>query len=220
MVGKRFNGSGNRDRPRTQLPGQALSSYDPHLSSKDITESTAHSSDQFVFARPGCKQKHRRFLSMDRVTRVGGHLHCRVCAGGGSSYEQQCYKLLDRMVDIQAYAVEACAVPGKVQFQGGVLHVGKHKWDVVLLQPAKVLIAVQGEQHTSKEDTRRNNRGHDLADQKARDMALAQAAISSGYHVVWLHPGDRRGLSARWQVAIQAAIDAVRARQAPKLYHG
>jgi hypothetical protein len=219
-VGKRFNGSGTKGRPRTHLPAQAQSSYDPHLSNKDITQCTAYTTDQFVFTRQGCSRKHRRFLSSDRITRLDGHMQCKVCSGGGSSFERECYRLLDKMQEVVAFAVQACAMGGKIQYEGGVVHVGKHKWDVMLLQPGKVLIEVQGEQHSNKVDTRTNNQGRSLADQKQRDMALAQAAINVGYHVVWLHPGAMRGRTKRWRETIQGAVAGVQAGEPAQLHQG
>jgi hypothetical protein len=93
----------------------------------------------------------------------------------------------------------------------------------MLLQPARVLIAVQGEQHHSKIDTRRNSRSRteaELAASMARDYALAAAARRQHYHVVWLLPGQKVGRTARWRKAIKQAIAAAAAKEKPQLHIG
>jgi hypothetical protein len=104
------------------------------------------------------------------------------------------------------------------------LDVGRHRWDLMLLQPARVLLAVQGEQHHSKLDTRRNSRSRteeaDLADSLARDYALAAAARRQHFQVVWLLPGRRAGRTARWRKAIERAIAAAAAKEEPQLHMG
>lgn len=150
-------------------------------------------------------------------------MRCRICARHGSGYEKEVYRLLNTLKDVTAFAAEAHAVQGRVRYQGGWVDVGRHRWDLMLLQPARVLIAVQGEQHHSKLDTRRNSRSRtetDLADSMARDYALAAAARQQHFQVVWLVPGRTAGHTARWRKAIKQAIAAAVAKEEPQLHVG
>lgn len=160
----------------------------------------------------------------DTVSRKGQRaLRCRICAQHGSSYEKEVYRLLSKKKAVTAFAAEAHAVQGRVRCQGGWVDVGRHRWDLMLLQPAYVLIAVQGEQHHSKLDTRRNSRSRteaELADSMARDYALAKAAVTQQFQVVWLLPGRERGRSTRWEKAIERAIAAATAKEEPQLHMG
>lgn len=92
-----------------------------------------------------------------------------------------------------------------------------------MLDPANVVIAVQGEQHFSKLDTRRNSRSRcqaALADSMARDAALAAAARKSHFQVVWLYPGRPAGRTKRWRTAIESALAAALEHKKPQLHIG
>jgi ubiquitin len=99
-----------------------------------------------VYKRACSNIKHKCLAANDTLSRSGTHaLRCRVCAQQGSTYEKELYRLLDCHRCVKAYAVEVHAVQGLVQYSEGVVDMGRQRWDVVLLQPARVLIAVQGE---------------------------------------------------------------------------
>lgn len=108
----------------------------------------------------------------------------------------------------------------KFSTQGGVV-MGRQRWDVVLLQPARVLIAVQGEQHHSKPNTRRNSSSScqaALNDTIARDHAVAAGAIQQGFQVVWLLPSRQSGRTRRWAAVIDQAIGDAAAGRKAKLH--
>jgi hypothetical protein len=200
------------------LPAQVAASFDQDLSSKDITEGTVYSGTKLVFRCKCGNSKHMAYLAVDTVMRNAGVVQCRVCRGRGSDYEQEAYSVLDTITEIQAYAVEAHAVTSSTVLADLAESLGQHPWDVMLLKPGKVLIEVQGEQHTHKDDTRRNNRGATVADQHCRDTQLADAAVAAGFAVVWLVPGDSVGRSLRWRAAIKLAVADMQAHKAPRLY--
>lgn len=218
MLGVRFNGARKRGRARHELPAPAVASFDNHLSSEDITACAAYDTTKLVFSCSCGIGKHKRVLSCDRTTRVQGRIRCKVCSKRGSTHEQECYNVLDKMPAIQAYAVEAHALKGTLQFDGRALSLGQHRWDVMVLNPARVLVEVQGEQHTAKHDMRGNHPYASLQEHSLRDQALADAAMKAGFTVVWLHPGDIVGRSKRWQRVLQKAADHARANKAPKLF--
>lgn len=190
----------------------------------DPSTATAYSSVKAVYRCTCSNSKHMCLAANDTVSRRGLRaLRCRICAGIGSGYEKEVYRLLNKFTDVTAFAAEAHAVQGRVRYQGGWVDVRRHKWDLMLLQPARVLVAVQGEQHHSKLDTRRRSRSRteaDLADSMARDYALATAAQRQGFQVVWLLPGRLAGRSARWRKAIGQAIAAAAAKEEPQLHMG
>ena len=97
-------------------------------------------------------------------------------------------------------------------------HLGRQRWDVLVLQPARLLIAVQGEQHHSKPDMRRNSRSTDLAETSARDEAMAAGANKQQLHVLWLLPGRCAGRKQRWRSAIQRAMADASASKEAKLH--
>lgn len=162
-----------------------------------------------------------RFLACQQVTRTDAALHCRVCEGKGSNYEQQAYKACSQLNCIEAWAVEAYALQGKVQHEGEVLNLGRHSWDIMLLNPAGVLIEVQGEQHISKHNTQPNSNDTTLEHRASKDYALAAAAQDAGFSVVWLLPGtpeQQRGRLQRWCAIIKQAVDDKINGEVPKLY--
>lgn len=219
-----FNSKGQRGRPQGQLPPDVLARVQADYSSSDPKTATAYSSVKSVYKCTCSNSKHMCLAANDTVSRRALRaLRCRICARLGSRYEKEVYRLLDKLKAVTAFAAEAHAVQGRVRYQGGWVDVGRHRWDLMLLQPARVLIDVQGEQHHSKLDTRRRSRSRteaDLADSMARDYALAAAAQRQHFHVVWLLPGREAGRSARWRKAIERAIAAAVAKEEPQLHMG
>ena len=78
-----------------------------------------------------------------------------------------------------------------------------------MLQPGRVLVEVQGEQHSTKLNTQANNPDASLADRVSRDHALAAAAKAAGYSVVWLNVGAAHTQVNRrqqWRKTIEGAV--------------
>jgi len=135
-------------------------------------------------------------------------------------HEKSAYAILDQMTCIKHYATEAYAIKGQVLHAGQQLQLNKHAWDVMLAPPYRVLIEVQGEQHITKLDTRRNSNDSSLADRSSRDSALAAAAQDAGYSVLWLVVGADKGQRRRWKQAITRVMHDADAHMPPKLYIG
>lgn len=138
--------------------------------------------------------------------------------GKGSQHECMAYRILYQLQCISKFAVEAYAVTGQFKLMGKHVQVSRHAWDVVTAPPLRILIEVQGEQHTQKHDSRTNNADADLADRMNRDQALAAAAVDAGFYVVWLVPGPGRGREQRWRNLIQQAVADQLRNKPPKLY--
>jgi hypothetical protein len=204
------NSSGRQGRPTVELPAQAQTLWEGDYSISDSRPSgTAYSLTKGIYRCSHGNSKHRTVKAADTISRDVRALQCRICTGKGSKYEQEAYELLDHMACITSYAAEVHAVQGTFKFEGVRVNLGAHRWDIVLLQPAKVLIAVQGEQHDGVPDTREHSSSAGLADTAAvaaRDRALAAGAMKQGFQVVWLVPGDPRGRPRRWRNAIKLAV--------------
>jgi hypothetical protein len=215
VAGIGFKGKGQRGRRRQQLPAAAVARRDQRYSSSELSTAAAYSRAKGVYQRACSNSKHKALAANDTLSRDSSRaLRCRVCARQGSTYEQELYRILDRHRCVTAYAVEAHAVQGRVKCAGQWVVLGRQRWDVQLLQPARVLIAVQGEQHHSKLDTRRNSSSRceaALAATIARDRAIAEGAIRQQFQVVWLLPVKSAGHSRRWTAAINTAMQAAAA---------
>lgn len=222
MAGVGFKGRGQRGRRRQQLPADVAARQDRNYNNSDTSTATAYSRDKGVYKRTCSNSKHKCLAANDTLSRSGTRtLRCRVCSQQGSAYEKELYRLLDCHRCVKAYAVEAHAVQGLVQYSGGVVVMGRQRWDVVLLEPAGVLIAVQGEHHHSKPDTRRNSSSRcqaALSATIARDQAVATGAIQQGFQVVWLLPGRQCGRTRRWAAVIDQAIGDAAAGRKAKLH--
>ena len=222
MVGKGSSSSGKPGKPNQQLPAEAQALWEGEYSSSNSRPSgTAYSLSKAIYGCTHGNSKHKTVKAADTISRDLRALQCRVCAGKGSRYEQQAYKLLDNMACITSYAVEVHAVQGIVDFEGVDLDLGAHRWDILLLQPARVLIAVQGEQHDDKPDTREHSSSAGLDDSAvvaARDRALAAGAVEQGFQVVWLVPGADRGRSQRWRRVIKLAVQHAGANKQAALH--
>jgi hypothetical protein len=214
-VGK---GRGKRGRPSQQLPTEAAAKLKHVYSISEVRSGTAYSRTKRVYQCMCSNSKHVCIRADDTVSRTLRTLKCRMCNKGGSSYEQGAYRLLDNMPEVTEYAAEVHAVQGTIKFEGGQLNLGSHRWDILVLQPARVLLAVQGEQHDEKPDNRANSISADLHSSIARDHALAAGAVGEGFHVVWLVPGDRLGRSARWRAVIKQAVAAAVQQEPCKLH--
>jgi hypothetical protein len=225
MVGVGFKNSSQPGRPRKQLPEAALSSFLPQLSSSEVITGPAYSSSKGFFRRSCGHKKHLCYAACDTISRQLGTLACRICKNEVSSkpseLEEELYNILNQHRGIRAFAVEAHAVQGTEQWEGGELKLGRQRWDVLLVQPASVLIAVQGDQHHSKLDSRANSSSQteaDLAATTAKDKALADAAVQQGYQVVWLLPDQATGRTRRWRAAINQALEQAKQGGQGKLH--
>lgn len=211
-------GSGRRGRPPSQHSAAATSSFSQEYSSKDIGQLLSWSTEKLVF-QSSCKhKKHKRLLSCQRIKRTSEALLCRVCRKQGSSLEKLLYLILNQLACIYAFAVEAYAVSGEIQHEGETVNLGRHSWDVLTIDPAKLLIEVQGQQHSTKLMTKRNCRDSSLSSRASRDRALAKAAVEAGFYVLWLDAGEERGRKARWTAAIKQVLSDMADKKPPQLY--
>jgi hypothetical protein len=198
-----------KGRPRKKFPAAAYAAYVSHLNDGQLEDEPSYSSAKKVFKAKCSCSKHMRVMACQQVTRTKAALPCRKCEGGGSPYEKEAYAACDASTLITAWAAEAHAVQETVQHQGLDLYAGRHSYDILVLQPARVLVEVQGEQHSTKLNTQANNPDASLDDRVSRDHALAAAAKAAGYSVVWLHVGAQHTQVNRrqqWQGTIEAAV--------------
>lgn len=207
------------------MPPAAVDSFLPEFSSSDIISGPAYSRDKGFYRRSCGHEKHLCYAASDTISKDAGTLNCRICmqheSQGPSGLEKELYRILNQHPGIRAFAVEAHAVQGTQEWEGGELQLGRQRWDVYLVQPSGVLIAVQGTQHHSELDKRANSSSEteaDLAATRARDKALADAAVQQGFQVVWLLPGKATGRSRRWRAAINQALESVRVGAEAKLH--
>lgn len=211
-------GSGHKGRPRIQHTATAAARFSQQYSNADIRVLSAWSKDKIVCKSSCSNSKHMRMLSCQRVTRCSYSLDCRICKGHGSKLEKLVYAILDQMPAVKAFAVEAYAVSAEIQHEGETLHVNRHSWDVMMLEPAKLLIEVQGEQHSSKLMTKPDCKDTSLDSRINRDHALATAAVNAGYHVLWLTPDQERNRRARWLKAIKLVLQQMAVNTPPRLH--
>lgn len=220
MVGVKFKGRNTKGRTVGQLPATAKSRQLGTYFCCDFRANTAYSRSKRVYNCKCSNSKHLCIRADGTVSRNPTTLNCRVCKGDGSQHEQKVYKLLDNCQEVHKYATEVHAVQGTTDFGGLQLNMGRHRWDILIMQPAQILIAVQGEQHNSNPDTRENSISSNLAEILARDEALAAGAMEQGFHVVWLCPGDEHGRNSRWLHAITTALQQAQAGMEAKLRKG
>ena len=190
-----------------------------------LSSKPAYTLDKAVFRAACGRAKHAVLQGVQQASRGGGVFACRVCARKGSGPEQAMHKLLEAEQQVELFAVEACALSSPRLLEtaaGGTLHVGRKRWDAVLLAPANLLIEVQGEQHHSKLCTRAHNLDADLADRLDKDQRLAAAAQAAGFSVLWLCVGEahetRRARAARWAASLRQAVMHVQAHKPPTLF--
>lgn len=212
---KRSTKRGRPAEPHTQA---AASSHLSQLNNESLEATTSHSSSKHWFSCCCNCKKHVRYMSCHAVSNSNRALNCRVCADKGSSYEKALYNILDQLACVEHYAVEAYAISGQYQHEGKLLNVSKHAWDVVLPPPLNIVLEVQGEQHVSKLDTRRNSNDQTLADRASRDHGLAAAAQQAGFQVVWLQAADEATRRRSWRQVIKQAVHDAEAGRPPRLY--
>lgn len=139
MAGIGFKNSSQPGRPRKQLPAAALSSFLPQFSSSEIITGPAYSSSKGFYQRSCGHKKHLCYAASDTISRETGTLQCRICNKEGSSepsqLESELFDILNKHQGIRAFAIEAHVVQGTQQWEGGVLDLGRQRWDVWLVQP-------------------------------------------------------------------------------------
>jgi hypothetical protein len=200
-----------------QLSEAAQASFVPWLNTAKVEDVPSYSKQLVWKARCG-HAKHMRYMQCQQVTRTGAALPCRACQGFGSSYEKTAYAACNRVPQVKAWAAEAHAVRGQYEHEGQLFSISRHSWDIVILKPCRVLIEVQGEQHTCKLNTQANSNDDSLASRHSRDRALAEAAVALGYSVVWLLPGEERGRLRRWTALIEQAVRDRKDKDIIKIY--
>lgn len=214
-------GRKKRGRPSQQLPAEAVARIRGVYSTSEVRQGTAYSNTKRIYKALCKNSKHLCVRADDTVSRSLNTLQCRMCKRmrkRASKYEREAYSLLNSMDEITEYAAEVHAVQCAFEYEGGQLDLRNHRWDILVLQPARVLLAVQGEQHDDIPDTRKNSISANLDSSMSRDSALAAAAVGQGFQVVWLRPKDQDGRSVRWKAGIQQALAAAVNNEAGKLH--
>lgn len=211
VVGSR-KGVGKNGRPRNAHTAAAQASFNKQYSGAELQDLRAYDNSKAVYSSSCQCSKHFRYLACQQVSRSSKSLACRVCQKTGSSYEKIVYNILDKLAAVRAYAVEAYAVQGQHQHADELVNLNRHAYDVLTLQPANMLIEVQGEQHSTK--LMRKTKGTDgtLQQRSNKDTALRDGAVEQGCYVLWLIPGNARGRTSRWRSAIQGMLSSIEAK--------
>lgn len=208
------------------MPAAAYAAYVPRLNKGKLEVQPSYSSVKKVFKSSCSCRTHMRVMSCQQVTRTDAALPCRVCKGKGSSYEREAYAALDESTLITAWAAEAYVVQETVVHEWEEVNASRHSYDIAVLEPGKVLVEVQGEQHSSKLNTQANNADASLADRVGRDAALAAAAKAAGYSVVWLRVEAAHTQTNRrqqWRGTIERAVRYMQVKSnqhKPMEFHG
>lgn len=162
--------------------------------------------------------KHVTYMSLARLTVTAAACRCKVCLNQGSSYDRLAYHIWDDLQAIEAYAVEAHAVTDEMLPAGNPVSVSRHRFDLMMIKPAKILGEVQGEGHSSKPIIRPQSIDSSLHSRVQRDYELADAATAAGYSIIWYIPGDESTRLQRWRDKTLEAIADQQASEPPKLY--
>lgn len=188
----------------------------------------AYSTCKEVYACSCEHPKHCRYFGRQVTQRGPDPFACGVCGGTGqapSSYEEQVYALLDDEPLVKRYAVQVHPLSGVVAvltpFGVVELKLSKHRFDAYIVDPANLLIEVQGEGHIDKLVTKPKNPDATLKERWARDEALAKAAQDAGFSILQLHAdgaGSKAKAPSTWKAQLQQALQHVQAGNAPKLF--
>lgn len=115
---------------------------------------------------------------------------------------------------MHSFAAEACVAynqPAARMSDGRLLQISSLPYDIVSLDPAGLVIEVQGQQHTGKEMSYTNSNESQGISSAELDQIKQQAACRSGYTTLWLLAGDECSRPGRWRKAIRKALLHVRA---------
>ena len=206
-------------RPRSAHAPWKHSSFSSADNDRSLEEYTAYSRAKNTYKCSCSNAKHMCYLAHDTAQRPEREeMPCRVCNSVGSELEQLAYSILDSMPQVARYATEACALADAADLLsscGELQQVSRHKYDVMTVTPAKLLIQVQGQQHYDKPMGYTNSGSHHNTSAAERDELLGVAARSAGFTMCWLVPGDERNRAHRWRRILQQAVQHVIAGRPP-----
>lgn len=212
-------------RPRGEHNLEAQQSWIPQLSHLLHESQPSHSTHKNNYKLKCKGPKHCAQVSVRSANYSATALACHVCKGQGSKPERLLYELLDKEECVQLYAVESFSLVQKAQVSlqdGTVICPNLKRWDVTTLQPPGLLVEVQGEGHSSKLVTRRNNTDDTITNRQLKDIGYAEAAQREGWSVLWLWWDEGctkpHTLAEKWAAELRKAVEHVVAGGKPELF--
>lgn len=150
---------------------------------------------------------HGLYKQVQTIARRKKSRDCRVCADqwhGRSSYEVLLYRVLDEMPEIGLYAVESHVLQGVgTDCKSAQVSLRRHGVDVWLVGLGKVIIELDGAQHTD-----RPIHGEDRATRASKDAAVDAAAVKEGWWVIRITPGKGIWLQKAKEAILAVAKEA------------
>lgn len=220
------NGGNSRSgRKRGQHNSTAIKQWKPSVNYMKHQGMTSYSGQQNFYGCGCGRKKHAVFVSVRVANHHNSGLRCRACERNSSKWEDLLYCVLDAEQSVEMYAAEACSLakPARPVVCGDkVLCVERKKWDVMLAKPHGLLIEVQGEGHSQRLVTKRNNTDGSLAERLAKDSLYADEAIAQGWSVLWLCV--QQGITrlkphkAKWSAKLKEAVAHVKAGGEPRMF--
>ena len=146
-----------------------------------------------------CKQ-------VQSITRHARTRDCRVCAElwhRRSNFEALLYKILEDLAFLGLYAVECHLLEGLAlgcTAQKNILR--RHAVDVWLVGLGKVLIELDGQQHTGK-----SYHGESVQERSAKDAAVDAAAIAEGWWLIRITPGQDKWMAKAKRAILDVAYE-------------
>lgn len=212
-------------RPRGEPNPKAQQSWIPLVNHMLHESKPCHSQHKNAYkVQCGCP-KHCAFVGVRSANCSDTALECNVCKGKGSQPEKMLYELLDAVDEVKLYAVESYSLvrSNSVCLEDGtMIYPNRKAWDVTILQPVGLLVEVQGEGHSSKLVTKRNNTDDSITDRQLKDRGYADAAVREGWSVLWLWVeggcSDPRKRAAKWEAELKHALSYVKAGNKPQLF--
>lgn len=210
--------SSGRGRPAKRLPASVQLVY-LHPDNAMLIDYHNSSSRSKIVIKSNCHiPQHKDLLAVDTVNRYstseGYTRPCTMCSKPPSELAALAYELCLSSGLMQSFAAEACVAydqPAVQLSDGRLLQVSSLPYDIVSLDPAGLVIEVQGEQHTGKDMAYTNtNENHGISSAEL-DQIKQQAACRSGYTTLWLVAGDQRNRANRWHKAMTKALLHVKA---------
>lgn len=216
--------SNTRGRKRGQHSSTAIEQWKPQVNYMKHQSMNSYSRHQNFYGC-SCGKKHAVFVSVRVANNHNNGLRCRVCERKSSKWERLLYCVLDDEQSVEMYAAEACSLaqPARPVVCGDeVLCVQKKRWDVMLAKPVGLLIEVQGEGHSQRLVTKRNNTDSSLAERQAKDSLYADEAIAQGWSVLWLCVREEvktaKHLRPIWSAKLKEAVAHVKAKGEPRMF--
>lgn len=168
----------------------------------ELSDLTKYDETGCLWATTCPNPSHVLYRQLQTIARSRKSRDCRVCAAkwhGRSSYEVLLYRVLDEMPGIYMYAVESHVLQGvRAGNKATQNSLRRHGVDVWLVGLGKVLIELDGAQHTD-----RPMHGEDKGTRTYKDAAVDAAAVQEGWWVIRITPGNG--------VWLQKAKEAIRA---------